>query len=58
MNDLIKIDFTNDTPTVSARSLHEYLRVDTQYKDWFPRMCEYGFSENEDFKRVSPIIRI
>lgn len=21
----------------------------TDYKDWFPRMCEYGFTEGEDF---------
>ena len=25
------------------------LLVKTAYKDWFPRMCEYGFTEGEDF---------
>lgn len=24
-------------------------KVKTAYKDWFPRMCEYGFTEGEDF---------
>ncbi|MBC1744567.1 phage antirepressor KilAC domain-containing protein [Listeria seeligeri] len=34
---------------VSARELHEFLGVKTKYKDWFPRMVEYGFVENIDF---------
>lgn len=34
---------------VSGRELHEFLEVKTAYKDWFPRMCEYGFSEETDF---------
>lgn len=49
MNELIKVNYDNDRPTVSARDLHEFLEVKTAYKDWFPRMCEYGFTENVDF---------
>ena len=49
MNELIKINYDNDTPTVSARELHEFLEVDTPYHKWFPRMCEYGFTENMDY---------
>lgn len=49
MNDLIKINYDNDQPTVSARELHEFLEVGTAYKDWFPRMCEYGFERGRDF---------
>nr|WP_317413259.1 antA/AntB antirepressor family protein [uncultured Solibaculum sp.] len=49
MNELIKVDYSTDRPTVSARELHEFLEVKTAYKDWFPRMCEYGFSEGTDF---------
>lgn len=49
MNELIKITYDNDRPTVSARELHEFLGVDTRYNDWFPRMCEYGFAEGTDF---------
>ena len=40
---------TNDTPTISGRELHQKLEVKTAYKDWFPRMCEYGFTEGVDF---------
>ena len=49
MNELIKITYKNDRPAVSARDLHDFLEVKTAYKDWFPRMCEYGFTEGEDF---------
>ncbi|EAC9719861.1 phage antirepressor Ant [Listeria monocytogenes] len=38
---------------VSARELHEFLDVKTKYKDWFPRMVEYGFVENADFILVA-----
>jgi len=34
---------------VSARDLHEFLEIKTHFKDWFPRMCGYGFEENEDY---------
>lgn len=49
MNDLIKVNYENDRPTVLARDLHEMLGVNTRYNDWFTRMCEYGFSEGIDF---------
>lgn len=49
MNELIKVDYSTDRPTISARELHEFLEVKTAYKDWFPRMCEYGFAEGQDF---------
>lgn len=49
MNELIKVDYSTDRPTVSARDLHEFLEVKTAYKDWFPRMCEYGFAEGQDY---------
>lgn len=50
MNELITVT-VNDSqePVVSGRQLHEVLGVKTAYKDWFPRMVGYGFTENEDF---------
>ena len=50
MNDLIKVDYSGGKPAVSARELHEFLEVGADYRHWFPRMCEYGFSEGEDFR--------
>lgn len=49
MNDLIKVDYSSESPMVSARELHDYLEIGTHFKDWFPRMCEYGFTENLDY---------
>lgn len=49
MNDLIKVDYSGEKPAVSARDLHEFLEVKTAYKDWFPRMCEYGFYDGVDY---------
>lgn len=49
MRELIQINYESDKPTVSGRALHEVLEVATPYKDWFPRMCEYGFKEGKDF---------
>lgn len=50
MNELININYEdNSRPTVMGRELHEALGVKTAYKDWFPRMCEYGFTEGKDF---------
>lgn len=52
MNEMIKVDYTNDRPIVSARELHGFLEVKTEYRHWFPRMCEYGFTEGQDFNTV------
>lgn len=49
MNELIKITYNNDRPAVSARDLHDFLEVGARYNDWFPRMCEYGFTDGDDF---------
>lgn len=48
-NELIKVNYDSEIPAVSARDLHEYLEVKTAFKDGFPRMCEYGFTEGIDF---------
>lgn len=50
MNELLKIEVNEkQEQIISGRHLHEFLEVKTAYKDWFPRMCEYGFSEGIDF---------
>lgn len=41
-----------DTQTVSARELHDKLNIGTAFKDWFPRMTEYGFVEGTDFNML------
>lgn len=54
MNELIKVTYENDRPTVSGRDLHEKLGINSNYSTWFNRMCEYGFIENQDFATRFP----
>ena len=50
MNGLINVTLNdNQEPIVSGRQLHEALDVKTKYADWFNRMIDYGFVENQDF---------
>ena len=53
MNELFKVNYDNERITLSARELHEFLEVKTKYKDWFPRMTEYGFVENIDYQAIA-----
>lgn len=48
MNELLILNDASEFP-VDGRNLHEQLKVGTAYKDWFPRMCEYGFAGGVDF---------
>lgn len=54
MNELARIiPINTENPeriTVFARDLHAFLEVKDHFKDWFPRMCEYGFEEGKDFR--------
>jgi anti-repressor protein len=49
MRNLIQITEQNGSKAVSARELHLFLEVKTAFKDWMPRMLEYGFDENKDY---------
>lgn len=53
MNDLMKVTYETGQPTVSARELHEGLRIKSNFTTWFDRMCEYGFTEL-DYKKCFP----
>lgn len=54
MNNLINVNYDNERITLSARELHEFLEVGSNYTTWFNRMCEYGFKENIDFQICFP----
>lgn len=52
MNELIKINYETKQPTVSARDLYEKLNIRTEFAKWFSRMCEYGFSHENDYSEI------
>jgi anti-repressor protein len=53
-SDVIPV-YTTDTgkKVVIGRELHEKLKINEKYADWFPRMVDYGFAENEDYSSFS-----
>lgn len=54
MQEIININLNeNHDPVVSGRQLHEALGVKTRYNDWFTRMTEYGFIENQDYLAIT-----
>ncbi len=50
MNELVNVNF--DMQTMSARELHEKLNIGTEFAKWFSRMCEYGFSKENDYSEI------
>ena len=53
MNELLRVNYDSDRITLSARELHEFLGIRTQYSKWFERMSGYGFDENVDYRAIS-----
>lgn len=49
MNEIIKINYETEQPTVSARDLHDGLEIKSNFTTWFDRMSEYGFEVGKDF---------
>lgn len=49
MNQMIKVNYETENPSVSAKELHSALQIGTRFNDWFVRMVEYGFIEGKDF---------
>lgn len=51
MNELIKINYETEQPTVSARELHKELAIEKRFSAWFETNSQ-GFVEGEDFTSV------
>ncbi len=52
MYELLNIEVKDGKQLVSARELHNFLEIKTEFRHWFPRMCEYGFVEGVDYTPV------
>lgn len=52
MKELIKITENAGRQIVSARELHQFLEVKSQFIHWAKRMFAYGFTENQDYLLV------
>lgn len=51
MNDLLKINFDSEQPTVSARDLHEALEIRERFSLWFSRYADV-FEKGTDYQSV------
>lgn len=49
MNELIPLTERDGVQAVMGRDLHTFLGVNSNYREWFPRMVEYGFEEGKDY---------
>lgn len=56
MNELIKINYDAEQPTVSARDLHEILKIEKRFSVWFETNSA-GFSEGDDYSRAYLTVR-
>lgn len=52
MYELLNIEIKDGKQLVSARELHNFLEIKTEFRHWFPRMCEYGFVDGVDYTPV------
>ena len=53
LENLIPISITKESDVlVSARDLHNFLEIKTNFRLWYPKMIDYGFLENEDYQSV------
>lgn len=49
MNELLKVNYDSEQPTVSARELHAGLEISERFQSWFNRQLQYGFQESTDY---------
>lgn len=54
MNEIIKVNYESERPTVLGRELHKTLEVESNYTTWFNRMADYGFIDGSDFISCFP----
>lgn len=53
VNDLIKVNYDTEQPTVSARELYKTLEISKRFSAWFETNSQ-GFIENQDFTEQIP----
>lgn len=46
------MDFDMAPPVIWARDLYDQMQIRSDFRKWFPRMCQYGFVEGRDYEFV------
>ncbi len=64
MNEIIKVNYETEQPTVSARDLYDVVSSDggvkgtERFSKWFDRYCSYGFAEGTDYSTLHKKVRV
>ncbi|MCM1256498.1 MAG: phage antirepressor KilAC domain-containing protein [Roseburia sp.] len=58
MNEIIKVNYETEQPTVSARELHKEVGSTERFSAWFNRQLQFGFVENEDYTTVKVLTEV
>lgn len=64
MNEIIKINYDTEQPTVSARDLYDTVSGEEgtkgteRFSKWFDRYCGYGFTEGIDYSNPYKKVRV
>lgn len=48
--ELVEVNYEADRITLSARDLYKFLELTERFSNWFERMKQYGFVENQDYR--------
>lgn len=51
------MDFDPIPSAVWARDLYDQLQIRSDFRKWFPRMCQYGFVEGRDYEYMPRVRR-
>ena len=46
------MDFDMVPSVIWARDLYDQMQIRSDFRKWFPRMCQYGFVEGRDYEFV------
>ena len=46
------MDFAMAPSVIWARDLYDQMQIRSDFRKWFPRMCQYGFAEGRDYEFV------
>ena len=58
MDEIIKVNYDGQQPTVSARDLYEEIGSTERFSAWFERQLQYGFEEDIDYSNPKKVLRV
>lgn len=57
-NEIIKVNYEKEQPTVSARDLYEKVGTTERFSSWFERQLQFGFEQGKDYSNPKKVLRV